>query len=236
MRLNTSYDFRTDTRPGYDPDKDSPTLRRYHQALWSKPLPSGAMFELDAPKRGGDYLVYDSQSGPIRLSSDTAVPTFGTSVKHLNEQFPRETIERFHELQYSIGGMMVWPSTIVDGKQTINGAKGFRPRIGDRLDLTVECIRQHYAGATSPLADVLERYSAFFALFGDFDGYVEFFLLQDILSRNSSEVSFFLPFNNFAMPSKPQDLAQYREYIGNAVEFIEARNRRIDSLGIDIAE
>jgi len=44
-RIDTSYDFRTDAG-GKDPDLFSATLRRYHRKLWSKPLPSGAMFDL----------------------------------------------------------------------------------------------------------------------------------------------------------------------------------------------
>ena len=45
--IDITFDFRSDTPPGKDPDARSPTLRRYHQLLWSKPLPSGAPFELD---------------------------------------------------------------------------------------------------------------------------------------------------------------------------------------------
>lgn len=37
MIIDTAFDFRTDTAPGKDPDSHSPTLRRYHQLLWSKP-------------------------------------------------------------------------------------------------------------------------------------------------------------------------------------------------------
>ena len=40
--IDVTFDFRSDTRPKKDPDKDSATLRRYHKLLWSKPLPSGA--------------------------------------------------------------------------------------------------------------------------------------------------------------------------------------------------
>jgi hypothetical protein len=36
--IDTSFDFRIDSA-GRDPDKYSPTLRRYHRLLWSKPLP-----------------------------------------------------------------------------------------------------------------------------------------------------------------------------------------------------
>jgi len=44
--IGTSFDFRLDAG-GKDPDSYSPTLRRYHQLLWSKPLPGGAFFDLD---------------------------------------------------------------------------------------------------------------------------------------------------------------------------------------------
>ena len=44
--FHTSFDLRTDAG-GKDPDKRSPTLRRYHRLLWSEPLPGGAMFDLD---------------------------------------------------------------------------------------------------------------------------------------------------------------------------------------------
>ena len=36
--IDSTFDFRSDTPPGKDPDARSPTLRRYHQLLWSKPL------------------------------------------------------------------------------------------------------------------------------------------------------------------------------------------------------
>jgi hypothetical protein len=39
--IDITFDFRLET-PGYpktDPERVSPTLRRYHELLWSKPLP-----------------------------------------------------------------------------------------------------------------------------------------------------------------------------------------------------
>lgn len=44
--IDTSFDVYTDTPEGMDPDSYSPTLRRYHQTLWSKPLPNGKAFHL----------------------------------------------------------------------------------------------------------------------------------------------------------------------------------------------
>ena len=40
-----TFDFRNEASG--DPDEHSPTLRAYHKLLWSKPLPSGDMFELN---------------------------------------------------------------------------------------------------------------------------------------------------------------------------------------------
>ena len=45
----------------------------------------------------------------------------------------------------------------IDGKMTINGARGFNAKIRDRFDLTLECIRRHYRNEDSPLTDVLGR-------------------------------------------------------------------------------
>ena len=64
------------------------------------------------------------------------------------------------------------------------------PSIRDRFDLTLECIRRHYFSERSPLSDVLARYEDFLCLFGSFKGYVEFFLLQDLVSPDYSAVRF----------------------------------------------
>ena len=110
---------------------------------------------------------------------------------------------------------------------TINGARGFHPRIKDRFDLTVECIRRHYLDEPSPLSDVLARYADFFGLFGDFAGYVDFFHLQDLVNEDYSAVKFFTPFEDFTGSPLPGTLDAYLEYRQRAIEFIESRNRRI---------
>lgn len=233
MLLDTSFDFRVDTPKGKDPDKHSSTLRRYHQALWSKPLPSGPVFELSTAKRR-PYLLRDSELGKFRLGSDTAVPTFGKSARVIVEALPEKDILEFRSLQYSIGGMMVWPTNRIDGKQTINGSRGFRRKISDRLDLTLECVRRHYAGEPSPLSDVLSRYGSYFSLFVDFTGFVKFFHLQDLVSDDHANVRFHLPFNDFVGSARPTDEAMYKAYMEKAMALIAARNRRIDTLQLQI--
>jgi hypothetical protein len=127
-----------------------------------------------------------------------------------------------------MGGMMIFPANKVGGKMTINAQRGCHPRIKDRFDLTVECIRRYYSNEPSPLSDTLERYAEFFELFGDFRGYVEFFLLQDLVTDDCSAVKFFLPFNDgFISWPLPKTVEAYREYMQHGLHFIQARNSRI---------
>jgi hypothetical protein len=227
MLIDISFDFRTDAS-GKDPDAYSPTLRQYHKHLWSKALPSGQVFDLDDTVRGV-YLHHRSELGTFSLSSDSVIPTFTkwASLKRITETLTEEEKEVFSALSYTIGGMMVFPTNRIDGKQTINGARGFNRKIADRFDLTLECIRRHYLGQRSPLDETLARYRDFFALFGDFTGYVEFFMLQDLVTTDRSAVRFFMLFDDFGIPSVPWDGDSYREYRRLSIEFIEARNRRI---------
>ena len=75
-------------------------------------------------------------------------------------------------------------------------------------------------------ANVLNRYAEFLALFGDFAGYVEFFLLQDAVEAYGS-VRFFITFDDFRSSAVPQDIATYTDYQRRSIEFIQARNLRI---------
>lgn len=225
--IDTTFNFHSDTPPGKDPDTRSPTLRRYHRLLWSKPLPNGARFDL-VETTPGAYLHHRSSSGEFWLASDTVVPSFRKQprLKLILEQIPQE-LATFRYNGYTIGGMMVFPAERVGRKMTINGARGFHPRIKDRFDFTVECIRRHYVGEPSPLTATLARYTAFFKLFSDFRGYVEFFLLHDLVTADMSAVTFFSSFDNFHSSPVPNSLAEYLAYRQRAVDFIEARNERI---------
>jgi len=228
--IDISFDFRTDTPVGKDPDSFSPTLRRYHKRLWSKQLPSGDFFLLDDSKSGA-YLYHQSKLGEFFLSSDSAIHSFSRwkSMAHIIAHFSEDEIEGFRRLGYTMGGMIIFPANRIDGKSTINGARGFHYLIRDRIDLTLECIRRHYLAEQSPLGDVIERYADFFALFGDFIGYVEFFLLQDLVSEDFSGIKFFMPFHNFTTSAVPNSVDSYSAYKTAVMQFIELRNQRIFS-------
>jgi hypothetical protein len=180
MVIDTTFDFRTDAA-GKDPDTYSPTLCRYHQLLWSKPLPSGVVLELVPTSRAPYYYSHTSRMGELVLSSDAFIPTYTRYgvPKTVLEQFSAGEHDHFNAIGYTIGGLILWPANPIDRKWTINQARGcLRSNVGDRMDLTLESIRRHYREAWSPLADVLARYRDFFAAFEDFRGYVDFWLLQ----------------------------------------------------------
>jgi hypothetical protein len=225
-QIDIAFDFRSDTPTGKDPDAHSPTLRKYHRRLWSKPLPSGVVFELNARHV---YLHHRSKVGEFFLSSDTVIPTFSRErrISHIINQTPTEEQDAFNAIGYTIGGMMLFPGNRIGGKMTINGARGFHPKIKDRFDLTVECIRRHYRDEHSPLSDTLARYAGFFGLFGNFQGYVEHFLLQDLVTVDCSAVRFFMPFADFTTSPLPETVEVFRAYRELAIDFIKARNHRI---------
>ncbi len=227
MLIDTSFDVRTDAG-GRDPDTYSPTLRRYHQFLWSKPLPGGSLIELDTTTPHA-YLHHRSEIGELWWSSDSVVTTFRDhgAARSVVGQLAAEELDEFLRAAYTIGAMLVFPGDKRGPSTTINGARGLHPRIRDRIDLTLECIRRHYLGEPSPLADVLARYADFFALFEDFRGYVDFFLLQDLVTDDGAAVRFFTPFADFTTPAIPPDVEVYREYMRASIAFVEARNRRI---------
>ena len=226
--IDINFDFRTDTPPDKDPDALSPTLRSYHKRLWSKPLPNGVHFGLDDTK-DNVYLYHKSDLGEFFLSSDSAIHTFSrwASMAHIINQLKEGEAEAFRSLSYTMGGMIIFPANRVDGKNTINGARGFHPLIKDRIDLTMECIRRYYINETSPLTDVLSRYAEFFGLFHNFQGYIEFFLLQDLLTEDFSAIRFLMPFENFKTPAVPKTIDSYISYKDLTIKFINNRNQRI---------
>ena len=229
--IDTGFDVYTDTPPGKDPDSHSATLRRYHARLWSKPLPGGGALSLQVASPQG-YLRHRFENGmDMGLSSDSIGHSYRytKSMAVVIDQIPAADIDAFFALCSTVGAYMLFPSGKVDGKITINGARGMHPRIKDRFDLTLECIRLHYAGQASPLGPTLARYSEFFGLFLTFAGFIEFFLLQDIVDDRAKTIRFVLPFAGFesAASPLPTSVAAYLDYRDAMTSFIHARNARM---------
>lgn len=233
MAIDITFDFRTDAT-SHDPDASSPTLLRYHHLLWSKPLPSGRNFQLTPRSRRPYALLHDSDLGSFLLTSDSVLPTFTRrpDMQEIVSQLPADDIDALDTITRTIGGTVLWPGNQIDRQWTINQARGCTGRIADRFDLTAECVRRYYEGdATHPLAETFGRYRDFFDLFGSFAGYVDFWLLDDLVESDGT-VRFFLPSENFTLPAVPQTLTDYVAYCERTVDFVVARNQRIHQLAI----
>lgn len=228
MVIDTKFNFYSDSKGG-DPDIKSPTLKKFHRILWSKALPSGEILELN-DKKSGAYLYHKSELGEFRFGSDAITHSYKNHKRKqwLVTQIPEEVKELF-DTGSTIGAYTLFPNNRVNGKHTINQARGINRFIDDRFDLTLECIRLFYLKQTSPLFDTLNRYKNFFDLFEDFIGYIRFFILDDLIDENEN-VKFYLPFDNFKKKPMFNNTSDYLVYKQNVISFIKSRNNRIEKL------
>jgi len=227
--INTTIKMDADAN-GKDPDSYSYQLASFHQKLWSKPSPNGEVLNLLIKGRTRFSLVHLGKSDRLIFKSDSIAHTMSSwkRMKTIIFQLPKEEIQKFFDLASTIGGYVIFPSMKVDKKPTINGIRGFHPKIRDRFDLTLECIRLFYEEQPSPLYEHLKRYRWFLEYFVDFKGYVTFFFLQDLLD-DDQQIKFLLPFGSFdEYVVIPRNKEEYVHYMKNLIDFVETRNSRID--------
>ena len=188
----------------------SPMLKEYHKRAWCKELPNGQLFELEDDPRG--YLRWNW----MRFGSDSITTGFRYERNRtLLEQVEagmddyRRFVEDYIHSTYTMGGMIVFPRH----RNSINQARGVNRYICDRWDLTLECIRRYYSGEESPLSRCLEQDNEFFDLFVDFKGYVDFFRLEDCVSKDRSEVELWLDTELFIRDPLPRTVDGYISWI-----------------------
>lgn len=229
--IDVTFDFTTDTphfweKKGKDPDTDSPTLKRYHQLLWSKELPNGEVMNLES-KKPPYYLTWkDFDFGSDSIIVEMRYPRNQRIINQAYKEIPdyESYYENLVRRSYTIGGMVMFPRH----RNSMNQRRGMNIRISDRWDLTLECIRRFYAGEDSPLQKVMESDRAFYDLFVDFKGYVDFFLLQDCVLDDYSKVDIWMGDASFEGSGLPGTVDEYFEFIRKEHEFLDKRNKRIE--------
>lgn len=239
--IDVTFDFTSDT-PNYwdsywegkegvangkvDPDTYSKTLQRYHQILWSRELPNGETMQLET----GDSYNYLTWKD-LRFGSDAIIIDFLNRLKYkyMIEQIAEKVgnFRAYHEdlchRSYTVGGVVIFPKHV----SSMNQNKGTNSLISDRWDLTLECIRRYYNGEQSPLYSTIERDRAFYDLFVDFKGYVDFFFMQDTVSEDYSKVNIWCGDDSFEENGYPKTLDEYFIFIDKEYEFLKKRNQRI---------
>ena len=229
--INIDFDFYSDSN-GKDPDYASPTLKTYHQKLWSKKLPNGKIFDLESGRKN-TYLYHYSELGEFYLGSDAITHSYKTHTrkKWLTNQIP-DHVNQLYSKGSTIGGYLIFPNNRINGKHTINQARGVNAKIDDRFDLTLECIKRFYNGISSPLYETLGRYEYYFKLFEDFENFTDYFLLNDLIDEKK-EIKFYLPFDEFQSKPKFHDISDYLFYKNSVIEFINKRNHRIKLFSVE---
>ena len=146
------------------------------------------------------------------------------TLKNLSPNIPKDILEDFRYRVYTIGNFIIFPK---GNGNSLNQDRGLSwSCVKDRFDLTLECVRLYYGNKDNPLNTTLQRYKDFFDLFVDFKGYIDFFLLQDMLTEDS-KIKFLLRTGDFNESPLPQTESEYIQYIENASDFIKARCKRI---------
>ena len=241
--VDITFDFTTDTpyywdrfwernnglgAGGNDPDVLSKTLQKYHQVLWSKELPNGETMNLSIGK-GSDYLTWKE----FRFGSDSITASFRYNkyrpmIERVEQSVPdyKGFMENYLRKSYTIGGAIIFPKRRYG---SINQNRGCNAQIKDRWDLTLECIRKFYLGEPSPLYDTFVNEKDFFDLFVDFQGYVDFFFLQDCVSPDYQSVNFWLGDGEFTDYPLPENVGDYLQWIEKNLEFVQNRNQRIQA-------
>jgi hypothetical protein len=175
------------------------------------------------------YLYHLSNKFEFYLGSDAITHSYKNTKKmsHIISQVSSEKVDNLFLFGSTIGAYTIFPSNKINSQMTINQARGVSPKIRDRFDITLECIRLFYENKESPLFSVFQRYVEFFNLFCDFKGYVDFFLFQDLVSADYSSVKYYIPHRNFEQSPLPRDTHEYLEYSKKTINFVKARGQRI---------
>ncbi|MBO7418934.1 MAG: hypothetical protein J6U14_08385 [Bacteroidaceae bacterium] len=221
VEIDITFDVRADSK-GKDPDYASKTLRSYHQLLWSKQLPNGQFMKLEVAKNG--YLRWRDfyfGSDSIIVSFMNARYKLRNKVEHDILEYPQYR-ENYLRKSYTIAGSVIFPQV----KWSMNQARGCSPKICDRWDLTLECIRRFYNGESSPLDTAFQRSKEFFELFVDFKGYVDFFFFQDCVDENLN-VKLWLDTPLFVSNPMPPSVESYISWINKELDFVDKRGKRI---------
>ena len=229
--IDITFDFRSDTPKGKDPDSYSTTLNKYHQLLWSKELPNGERMELKTTRKPYGlvwkdfFFASDSIIVEMRYEKNKRIIDQVYEIIDDYEAYYEHLVHR----SYSIGGMIIFPCH----RNSMNQMRGISSKIRDRWDLTLECIRRYYAGEESPLTKVIESDKAFYDLFVNFKEYVDFFFLQDCVSEDYSTVGIWCGDASFEKSGLPETVEDYFQFIRKEHEFLDKRNRRIQQYCIE---
>ena len=232
--VDFTFNYKKDDGVGdRDPDKYSLQMKKDHCELWSKQLPVANYGKLELTPQWDRIIAYVN-GAYFDFGCDSITNCYCNRDSTAELRKDKEVvalIEQYKEADYVIGSSLIFPLHRDDGKVrwTINQARGCLRKISDRIDLTLECIRVFYLDKNqwTPLRSCFINYSRFFDWFGDFENYVKFFFLDDLVSKDYKTVVGFTDALDFEHAMPTSSIEEYKEYIRRNIEFIKKRNKRI---------
>ena len=155
-----------------------------------------------------------AEVGEFVLCSDTVIPSFTrwVSLRRITELFTEEENEAFRTIGYTIGGMMVFPGNRIDRRRPSTALAG---AIGRSRTGSISRSSPFFGTILSSAALSARRWpgTASFSHYSRTSkGTSNFFMLQDLVTKDCSEVRFFMPFDDFNLPAVPTDRDTYKEY------------------------
>lgn len=234
-----------------DIDTYSQTLREYQACIYKKALQrhNNIIFDLKLGNNPeydylywNDSIYYGDDLAKSRFASDSIVnmqerykPVRDNDfVPDLTDEGIKRILKEYVKSASTIGGEIIFPKH----PNSINAARGRNPKIKDRFDLTLECIKRFYEQRDNqekeynPLYDALKADEKFFDLFDDFGDYVEFFYLDGSYVQDG-EIKFFIGgkpnFDNNFTPL-PTSLEEWEQLYKNQMACLAARNEKIAAL------
>jgi hypothetical protein len=240
--IDPDFDFADDYRNGRDPDRWSQRLYDWQLLLWSRNVSGIKPFELEVVWSAGYTMRLTADGRSFRLASDGLMQTWSTPgwrrrfAPEVSEEIEADRSD-FFRIASTIGGYLLWPLNRPDQDgHSINQVRGRTREIDDRFDLTLECIRRAYdvPDAYNPLRECLDRYWDFFELFGDFETYVRFWLLDDQLTPDGGVRSFMTGkrIDEFRPVGVAQTVEEYVRFREGSIRFVLTRNQRIRELAL----
>ena len=181
-----------------DPDSFSEILYDFFAELWNLSKPP---FNVKKIWNGNAWKLVGTGNYNLRLGTDSIMSIYwhridmrkfiSELIKSKNNDF-RIFIREYLQKANTLGGFVLFPRRRI---QSINQRRGTNSLIGDRFDLTLECIKRYYEEIKksekdinyNPLfgglnTDYIKEDKAFFDLFGKgktgFEKYAEFFCLN----------------------------------------------------------
>lgn len=205
-----------------DPDKVSKKLYEYQKRIWSRKLPNEEMCNINVNKNGGEYyLNFNIGKDTIRVGSDYIGPSATGAFK---KKIDSDKVGEYILNCRTIGGHIFWPKC----RGSINQKKAY---VNDRMDITLCELKDYYLKPnydnclySKPLRNAFSRQKKWLQKFGNFEGFVDFFLLKGSFVDENYNVIMFAPVekNNGFIPT------DYNLFMENNKEAIKLRNYKIE--------